>query len=92
MCFCRCDQLTHLPEGISALTQLEVLDLTGCGRLECLPPNIGELPSLRRLNLRGCTKLKELPQGLNNLACNRQALESGELSKLSAAIHAICKV
>lgn len=48
-----CWQLTSLPEGITALTSLQVLNLKGCEGLKSLPPLDGRscLPMLRSIDL-----------------------------------------
>jgi hypothetical protein len=59
--------LDEVPEEISALTQLEVLDLSQNRNLERLPDALGELTSLRVLNLHNSRNLAGLPASLERL-------------------------
>ncbi len=48
-------RLQQLPDGISALTSLQQLDLTHCCKLEKLPDSISSLAGLRQLSLGSCS-------------------------------------
>jgi hypothetical protein len=62
-----CKSLTSLPEGISALTGLQTLDLSGCGSLTSLPEGISALTGLQTLDLSECGSLTSLPEGISAL-------------------------
>ena len=54
--------MRHLPKGICALRELQVLDLDG-NRLESLVSEISYLRSLKRLNVQS-NRITYLPRGL----------------------------
>mgnify|MGYP000938712438 CR=1 FL=1 len=56
-----------LPEDISILYNLQVLDLSNCYYLDRLPMQMKYMTSLRHLYTHGCPKLKSMPPGLENL-------------------------
>ncbi|VAH12157.1 unnamed protein product [Triticum turgidum subsp. durum] len=56
-----------LPEDISILYNLQVLDLSNCHYLERLPRKMKYMTSLRHLYTHGCLALKSMPPGLENL-------------------------
>ncbi|KAM3405823.1 hypothetical protein ACQJBY_000073 [Aegilops geniculata] len=56
-----------LPEDISILYNLQVLDLSDCYNLERLPRQMKYMTSLCHLYTHGCLKLKCMPPGLENL-------------------------
>nr|UBY07491.1 NBS-LRR disease resistance protein [Dasypyrum villosum] len=56
-----------LPEDISILYNLQVLDLSNCYYLERLPMQMKYMTSLRHLYTHGCPELKSMPPGLENL-------------------------
>ncbi|XP_020174464.1 disease resistance protein RGA2 [Aegilops tauschii subsp. strangulata] len=56
-----------LPEDISILYNLQVLDLSDCHDLERLPRQMKYMTSLCHLYTHGCWKLKSMPPGLENL-------------------------
>ncbi|XP_073359518.1 putative disease resistance protein RGA4 [Aegilops tauschii subsp. strangulata] len=56
-----------LPEDISILYNLQVLDLSNCRCLERLPRQMKYMTSLCHLYTHGCWKLKSMPPGLENL-------------------------
>ncbi|XP_044953267.1 putative disease resistance protein RGA4 [Hordeum vulgare subsp. vulgare] len=62
-----------LPEDISILYNLQVLDLSNCYRLDQLPRQMKYMTSLRHLYTHGCWKLKSMPPGLRKLT-NLQTL------------------
>nr|UBY07077.1 NBS-LRR disease resistance protein [Dasypyrum villosum] len=62
-----------LPEDISILYNLQVLDLSFCYFLDRLPMQMKYMTSLRHLYTHGCWKLKSMPPDLGKLA-NLQTL------------------
>ncbi|KAM3399402.1 hypothetical protein ACQJBY_004665 [Aegilops geniculata] len=56
-----------LPEDISILYNLQVLDLSNCSFLDRLPMQLKYMTSLRHLYTHGCPELKSMPPGLENL-------------------------
>ncbi|CAD6258251.1 unnamed protein product [Miscanthus lutarioriparius] len=60
-------KLERLPSSITALENLECLDLQCCFELEELPKGIGKLKKLVVLNLQGCEKLLAIPKGIGQL-------------------------
>ena len=64
---CIRDSLTALPEDLSKLKNLEVLEI-GRNQLETpLPQWLGELENLRELNIAGCGGDANVPAGIANL-------------------------
>ncbi|KAF6992637.1 hypothetical protein CFC21_009615 [Triticum aestivum] len=62
-----------LPEDISILYNLQVLDLSDCRYLERLPMQMKYMTFLRHLYTHGCPGLKSMPPGLGKLT-NLQTL------------------
>lgn len=60
-------KLQGLPEGISALSMLSVLNLAGCTSLEILPEGIGGLSRVRTLNLMACKDVQVLPESIRGM-------------------------
>ncbi|KAF6987057.1 hypothetical protein CFC21_004735 [Triticum aestivum] len=60
-------RMKALPEDISILYNLQVLDLSNCPYLERLPRQMKYMTSLCHLYTHGCWKLKSMPPGLENL-------------------------
>ncbi|CAD6258248.1 unnamed protein product [Miscanthus lutarioriparius] len=60
-------KLERLPSSITALENLECLDLHLCSELVELPEGIGNLKKLVVLNLQGCGKLRGIPKGISQL-------------------------
>lgn len=62
-------EITHLPNSIGALTNLESLSLNGCLEIGRLPHSINELRSLTQLDLleTGITELPNSMESLENL-------------------------
>ncbi|KAL6615331.1 hypothetical protein ACP70R_037601 [Stipagrostis hirtigluma subsp. patula] len=56
-----------LPEDISILYNLQVLNLSGCNRLDRLPKQMKYMASLRHLYTHGCRSLKYMPPDLGLL-------------------------
>ncbi|KAF6981674.1 hypothetical protein CFC21_000136 [Triticum aestivum] len=59
--------IKSLPEDISILYNLQVLDLSYCYYLDRLPRQMKYMTSLRHLNTLGCPELKSMPPGFENL-------------------------
>ncbi|CAI9764692.1 unnamed protein product [Fraxinus pennsylvanica] len=59
--------LKWLPDSLTTLCNLQVLNLEGCSRLAKLPACIGNLTTLRHLNIANTDALHELPQGISQL-------------------------
>ena len=68
-----CHKLGSLPESISGLKALKVLDLSSDAMyngliipmsLQSLPERFGDLPNLQSLNLNRCENLQTLPAGI----------------------------
>ena len=60
-------KITHLPESVSTMYNLQTLLLSYCNRLERLPKDFGSLALLRHLDLRGTTLLLQMPKGMSKL-------------------------
>ncbi|CAD6254769.1 unnamed protein product [Miscanthus lutarioriparius] len=60
-------KLERLPSSITALENLECLDLHWCSKLIELPEGIGNLKKLVVLNLQGCGKLRGIPKGIGQI-------------------------
>ena len=60
-------KIVTLPEGISDLRALRLLQLDGCKELKRLPSNMGTLSQLSILSLRFCTHLEFLPESVGSL-------------------------
>ncbi|XP_037446051.1 putative disease resistance protein RGA4 [Triticum dicoccoides] len=60
-------RMKALPEDISILYNLQVLDLSNCRYLERLPRQMKYMTSLCHLYTHGCPELKSMPPGLENL-------------------------
>ncbi|CAM0913884.1 unnamed protein product [Alopecurus aequalis] len=56
-----------LPEDISILYNLQMLDLSNCNNLDRLPRQMKYMTSLRHLYTHGCPKLKSMPPELGKL-------------------------
>ncbi|CAO2836804.1 unnamed protein product [Amaranthus hypochondriacus] len=56
-----------LPNSITKLTKLQVLDLSFCVKLQKLPKHTRRLESLRHLYLEGCTRLASMPVGIGQM-------------------------
>ncbi|KAH0723599.1 hypothetical protein KY285_006142 [Solanum tuberosum] len=59
--------ITEIPESISKLWNLNVLDLRACHSLEVIPRGIGSLHNLTHLDLSECYLLSGMPKGLGAL-------------------------
>ncbi|PHT37160.1 hypothetical protein CQW23_24860 [Capsicum baccatum] len=59
--------ITGIPEPISKLWNLSVLDLRACHSLEVIPQGIGSLHNLTHLDLLECYLLSGMPKGLREL-------------------------
>ncbi|KAL6653587.1 hypothetical protein ACP70R_008511 [Stipagrostis hirtigluma subsp. patula] len=57
-----CEELSSSSniEGLTALSSLEELEVSGCDELESLPPGLENLTSLKSLSFIGCSKLHNL--------------------------------
>ncbi|KAL8051297.1 hypothetical protein ABFX02_06G138700 [Erythranthe guttata] len=60
-----------LPESLSSLCNLQVLNLDYCKDLVALPKKMRCLINLRHLLLESCTSLKEMPSKIRELTCLR---------------------
>nr|AAY21626.1 powdery mildew resistance protein PM3A [Triticum aestivum] len=60
-------RMKALPEDISILYNLQVLDLSYCNYLDRLPRQMKYMTSLCHLYTHGCRNLKSMPPGLENL-------------------------
>ncbi|XP_021821683.1 putative disease resistance RPP13-like protein 1 isoform X1 [Prunus avium] len=72
-----CPNLKSLPEGLCHLTNLQTLEIFGCGSLVSIPSLSGEgllsptttaASSLRQIKIENCNKLEMLPD-MRNLNC-----------------------
>ena len=95
-------KIVTLPEGISDLRALRLLQLDGCKELKSLPSNMGTLSQLSILSMRFCTQLEFLPESLGLLqglfafhapGCKFAALPAtiGHLGKLHHLDISYCK-
>lgn len=60
-------RITELPNSVSCLTKLTMLDLRACHNLEIIPRDIGLLKMLTYLDLSECYLLTQMPRGLSKL-------------------------
>lgn len=60
-------RITELPNSVSCLTKLTMLDLRACHDLEIIPRDIGLLKMLTYLDLSECYLLTQMPRGLAKL-------------------------
>ncbi|KAL1822488.1 hypothetical protein ACET3Z_009266 [Daucus carota] len=60
-------RITELPNSVSCLTKLTMLDLRACHNLEIIPRDIGSLRMLTYLDLSECYLLTQMPRGLSKL-------------------------
>ena len=95
-------KIVTLPEGISDLRALRLLQLDGCKELKRLPSNMRTLSQLSMLSLRFCTHLEFLPESVGSLqglfafhapGCKFAALPAtiGHLGKLHHLDISYCK-
>ncbi|XP_062182273.1 putative disease resistance protein RGA1 isoform X2 [Phragmites australis] len=61
-------KIERLPSSITAVRNLECLDLHECRELVELPEGIGNLEKLQVLNLKGCKNLRGMPVGIRQLS------------------------
>jgi Leucine-rich repeat (LRR) protein len=85
--------MCHLPDEITCLQQLTVLDLRDSTRLQSLPEQLGNMSALQELLLRNCNSLERLPSISQlsklrvidlSLCDSLQALPSVDLAQLTA--------
>ncbi|GLT40151.1 hypothetical protein SLA2020_143060 [Shorea laevis] len=57
-----CDELEHLPSGLSSCTALEKLKINGCSNLVSIPEELKQLQSLVELDIGKCRKLRSFPE------------------------------
>ncbi|KAF5774927.1 putative virus X resistance protein-like, coiled-coil [Helianthus annuus] len=69
-------EVTHLPENVCNLYNLETLIVRGCYSLAKLPNNFLKLKNLRHLDIRGTPLLNQMPFGI----CELKSLQT--LSKI----------
>lgn len=60
--------MQSIPETIGGLSELRLLDLSGCSALTGLPESLTKLGALVRLNLLGCSNLSSLPGKFSQLS------------------------
>jgi Leucine-rich repeat (LRR) protein len=60
-------RIESLPESLGQLSNLEKLDLSGCGNLKGLPDSLGGLQHMRHLKL-GYSGIESLPESLGQLS------------------------
>ncbi|KAI3742954.1 hypothetical protein L1987_60653 [Smallanthus sonchifolius] len=60
-------RVSRLPDSISKLKTLLILDLRACHNLEDIPETIGTLKYLTHLDISECYLLKKVPKGIANL-------------------------
>lgn len=60
-------RITELPNSVSCLTKLTMLDLRACHNLEIIPHDIGLLRMLTHLDLSECYLLTQMPRGVSKL-------------------------
>ncbi|TQE02998.1 hypothetical protein C1H46_011362 [Malus baccata] len=77
------EDLASLPEEISNLTSLQLLDISDCSNLASLPEEISNLTSLQKLTIKDCSNLASLPEEISNLT-SLQHLEISEWSNLAS--------
>lgn len=63
-----CCQIQKLPETLSSLSNLQILDLDSCYFLQELPKNIKDMRNLISLDLHHCDRLTCLPIGIAQLS------------------------
>lgn len=57
-------RIVQLPESISKLASLTILDIRACHNLEVIPEGIGLLKNLTHLDMSECYLLDQMPKGL----------------------------
>ncbi|KAL7608273.1 hypothetical protein Lser_V15G13810 [Lactuca serriola] len=60
-------KITHLPDNVCDLYNLQTLIIFGCHRLEKLPNSFKKLKNLRHFDMRGNPLLKKMPLGIGEL-------------------------
>ncbi|XP_049342619.1 disease resistance RPP13-like protein 4 [Solanum verrucosum] len=78
--------ITEIPESISKLWNLNVLDLRACHSLEVIPRGIGSLHNLTHLDLSECYLLSSMPKGLGALT-NLVVLKGFEVQDSTDKLH-----
>ncbi|CAI0428729.1 unnamed protein product [Linum tenue] len=63
-----CQQMTKLPDSVTNLLTMQVLDLSLCSHLTELPRDIRKLVNLKHLYLDPSVKLTHMPKGIGELA------------------------
>ncbi|GKV48280.1 hypothetical protein SLEP1_g55102 [Rubroshorea leprosula] len=83
----KCDELEHLPSGLSSCTALEILEIRECSNLVSIPEELKQLQSLVKLEFWGCPKLKFIPS-LEGLVSLKTITISGcnELERLPSGL------
>jgi len=92
-----CHKLGSLPESISGLKALKVLDLSSDARegvysyspsipmsIRALPEGFGQLVNLKELNMYGCSRVQTLPEGIGEQLINLEVLVLKNCHKLGS--------
>ncbi|CAN1829318.1 Putative disease resistance protein RGA3 [Linum perenne] len=62
-----CNFVDEVPDSITLLVNLQVLNLSGCLSINRLPVGIEKLVNLRHLYCKGCNQLTHMPKGIGKL-------------------------
>ncbi|GLU05051.1 hypothetical protein SLE2022_221750 [Rubroshorea leprosula] len=76
-----CDELEHLPGGLSSCTALEKLWITRCSNLVSIPEELKQLQSLVKLDIWECRKLKSFPEEILGSLSSLKTLGLGLFSE-----------
>ncbi|CAI0395831.1 unnamed protein product [Linum tenue] len=61
------NKVVEIPDSLTTLINLQLLNLTGCNKLKRLPRYMEKLVNLRHLYLDGCSELTHMPKGIGKL-------------------------
>ncbi|GKV06763.1 hypothetical protein SLEP1_g18609 [Rubroshorea leprosula] len=76
-----CDELEHLPGGLSSCTALEKLWITRCSNLVSIPEELKQLQSLVKLDIWECRKLRSFPEEILGSLSSLKTLGLGLFSE-----------